>query len=131
MNFGEDLLPNDLTLVLSSHIDKVEVISSTIGDELVKSAQDKLEMLSLDANSPPRSAARVGGGVESRDRLVAWLERHRLPVKLEKNPSNENLSIINILDSVYIYPPYEISNAVSKNEIILNRIRNLMSDASL
>lgn len=135
MNFNDDLSLNEIVLVLNSSIEKVDVISSSIEANIVDSIQEKLNasLIDSDSESSPHLHANTTrpGIAESRNRLVSWLEKNRLPVKLDKNSSDENHPIINILDSVYIYPPYEIKNAISKNEIILNRIRSLMSDCSL
>jgi hypothetical protein len=57
---------------------------------------------------------------EIRDNLVEWLKKNYLPVKVEN-------SKINILDTVYITSPFRVENCQSTNEIILDKVRNLIS----
>ena len=61
-----------------------------------------------------------------RDKLVSWLQKNRLPVKIEKRDSTDH--IINILDTVFICPPYGIDNCESTNEIVLDKVRKLIRD---
>lgn len=57
--------------------------------------------------------------------LVDWLRKNRLPVKLE---THDSISVINILDTVFIKPPYRQDSCESTNEIILDKVRNLVSN---
>ena len=57
---------------------------------------------------------------EKRKNLVDWLIKNRIPIKC----SDDNL--INIMDSVFIHSPYNIENCESTNEIILNKVINLI-----
>jgi len=52
--------------------------------------------------------------------LLTWLQKNHLPVKL--TPNDE----INILDTVYIKSPYNLNSCLSTNEIILDKVRNLI-----
>ena len=58
--------------------------------------------------------------IERRNDLIAWLNKNRLPVKLDQN------NVINILDSVFIHCPYDLDNCQSTNEIILDKVRQLV-----
>ncbi len=58
--------------------------------------------------------------VERRNELIAWLNKNRLPVKIDQN------NVINILDSVFIQAPYDLDNCQSTNEIILDKVRQLV-----
>jgi hypothetical protein len=58
--------------------------------------------------------------------LVDWFIKNRLPVKLDD--TNETSPVINILDTVYIKAPYHINNCQSTNEIILDKIRQLVKN---
>jgi len=55
--------------------------------------------------------------------LVVWLEKNRLPVTFEQQNS-----VINILNTVFIRPPYEADDCESLNELILDKIRQLVLD---
>ena len=56
-----------------------------------------------------------------RDKLIEWLVKNHLPIKLDSN------GVINILDSVFIRSPYGVEQCESTNEIILKRVRQLIS----
>lgn len=58
--------------------------------------------------------------------LVDWFIKNRLPVKLDD--PNETNPVISILDTVYIKAPYQINNCQSTNEIILDKIRQLVKN---
>ncbi len=58
--------------------------------------------------------------------LVEWLKKNHLPIKLEKDINEK--TIINILDSVYIKWPYRADNCESTNEIILDKVRKLITN---
>ncbi len=60
--------------------------------------------------------------IEKRKNLISWLEKNRVPV----NNNNIDDDFINIMDTVYIHKPYNIENCESTNEIILNKILNLV-----
>jgi len=129
VNFSEDLSSSEITLILNENIESVEIIPSEVDDEKIVLIHSKLDSLfSIDSPEPKTSRSRLDL-IETRNKLVEWLEKNRLQVKLDKESeeSDEHL-IINILDSVYIHPPYDIKNCISNNEIVLNRVRNLMSN---
>ena len=121
VNFDDGLI----TLVLNDHIESVEELVESTNELASKSIEEKLADLF-------RSSTRTEAGantsqldnetVERRNRLVTMLQKHRLPVKLV----NDN-SVINILDTVYINSPYLPENCESSNEIILNRVRDLVN----
>lgn len=57
---------------------------------------------------------------ERRVRLVDWLKRNHIPAADDDN------DVIEILDSVTIRRPFGVSDCQSTNEIILDKIRNLV-----
>ena len=57
---------------------------------------------------------------ERRNNLLAWLKANHLPVTVDAN------NVINILDSVYIQAPYDLDDCLSTNEIILDKVRELV-----
>ena len=62
------------------------------------------------------------------EKLVKWLEANRLPVKLEYSNSNSKQTpVVNILDTVFIKSPYKAEQCESTNEVILDRIRQLIN----
>lgn len=61
-----------------------------------------------------------------RDRLVDWIKKNHLPVRLENFQGD--LVRINILDTVFIKPPYTLNTCESTNEIILDRVRLLIKN---
>ena len=52
--------------------------------------------------------------------LIMWLQKNHLPAILSSKDE------INILDTVYIKPPYDLNSCLSINEIILDKVRNLI-----
>ena len=54
--------------------------------------------------------------------LIDWLNKNHLPIKLDDKMT------INILDSIFIMPPYKQEDCVSTNEIILDKVRKLLDD---
>jgi hypothetical protein len=60
--------------------------------------------------------------------MVDWMKKNHLPVKLE---TDENSKFkINILDSVFIKPPFTIESCESTNEIVLDKVRQLINNFS-
>ena len=73
-----------------------------------------------------KASTRTKVEINVRDRmenLVSWLEKNRLPVTVDQHNS-----VINILDTVYIRPPYQADDCQSLNELILDKIRQLVLD---
>ena len=66
--------------------------------------------------------------IERRGRLIEWLKKNRLPVKLVIDNVNDRNHMINILDTVFIKPPYFVENCESTNEIILDKVRKLVEN---
>lgn len=62
--------------------------------------------------------------IEKRKNLVTWLEKNRIPIT--SNMNDEDNSSISIMDSVFIHKPYNVENCESTNEIILNKVINLI-----
>ena len=106
-----------MTIVTNDEIERIErcppdqetdleaVFSSETADQLTK------PLVSLDSSAIERR----------RDQLIDWLRnRNQLPVKLEPNAS------ISILDTVFIRAPYGLDNCESMNEIIMDKVRNLV-----
>ncbi len=58
-----------------------------------------------------------------RQNLVSWFEKNRLPVTVEQGNS-----VINIFNTVYIRMPYHSDDCESFNELILDKIRQLVID---
>lgn len=59
-------------------------------------------------------------------RVVGLLEKNRLPVKRELAEDNKS-TILSILDTVRIRSPYGPDECESTNEIILDRIRQILT----
>lgn len=60
------------------------------------------------------------------ERVIGLLEKNRLPVKVELAEDNKS-TILSILDTVRIRSPYGPDECESTNELILDRIRQLLS----
>lgn len=58
-----------------------------------------------------------------REKLLTWLQINRLPVK--QNPENGDQLVI--ADSVTILPPYTCDDCQCTNEIVLGKVRGLIS----
>lgn len=58
-----------------------------------------------------------------------WLKINHLPLELKhlKNELNEEMICINIMSTVLIKPPYGVDECESKNQLILEKIRQLVS----
>ena len=63
---------------------------------------------------------------DRRERLVEWLKKNRLPVKIE--PEKNEQFTINILDTVFIKAPYFKESCESTNEMILDKVRKLVEN---
>lgn len=101
-------------------IDEIEDVSLAFQSsvdydkEKIKSELDKLFSHKVSHEKETTSL------VERRDELIAWLNKNRLPVKIDQN------NVINILDTVFIQAPYDLENCQSTNEIILDKVRQLV-----
>lgn len=78
--------------------------------------QKSIDLSGLFKSNEPESEI----SLVQRDKLVGWLKENRLPVETESDGS------ISILNTVYIRPPYRVDNCESTNEIILDKVRNLV-----
>ena len=59
---------------------------------------------------------------EKHKNLKEWLEKNRIPIV----ENNNDDCLINIMDTVFIHKPFNEENCESTNEIILNKIINLV-----
>lgn len=116
-----------ITLVFKDNIEHIEIKSN---DEN-KAINTNIESLFKSTAPQTKMTRSKEDLIESRNQLINWLEKNRLPVKLENLPDTgeeNNKLLINILDMVYIHPPYDIENCMSTNEIVLNRVKYIMKN---
>lgn len=142
VNFlDDDLRAYETTVVFNENIDRVDILGSDENESRLDLIRKRLDSLFVDADSSTHANATASNVqrfdsaelTQARDRLVKWLEKNRLSVKLEEGDKNQAAAavVINILDSVFIHAPYTAESCVSTNEIILNRVRNLINNCSI
>lgn len=126
VNFDGDKL-DQATMVMNEEIKSVKILPSPIQDSnLQRLINEKLDTLFGDIDKTefePNSESIT----KRRKQLVNWLEKNRLPLKIE-SLEGKDFPIINILDTVYISAPYDEINCESTNEIILDKVRNLVKN---
>lgn len=121
-------------MVFNENIERVDILGSEENETRLEMIRKRLDSMFVETETESMTRSMMDSGkdiIEARDKLVEWFRKNRLDVKLE----NEKLSrlnqddriVLNIMDSVYIHPPYRAENCVSTNEIILNRVRNLIN----
>ncbi len=101
---------NNMTIALNDEIKDIIIIQEN--KELTQNL-DYLFKNKSNVSNPSDLKSR-------REEIIDWLIKNHLPVKLESN------DVINILDIVYIRQPYSIEDCESTNEIILDRVRQLV-----
>jgi hypothetical protein len=101
---------NNMTIALNDEIKDITIIQ-----------ENKELNQNLDCLFKNKSQVSNSSDLKSRrEEIIDWLIKNHLPVKLESN------DVINILDIVYIRQPYSIEDCESTNEIILDRVRQLV-----
>lgn len=128
-------VPKNVYMIVKDEMEKIEIINNdtTSNEATLAHVENELETLfSKHCESNEEPDARSDLNMETRrDRLIEWLKKSHLPVKLETYTAEDNKSLtlnrINILDSVYIRPPYTANDCQSNNEIILNKIKQLVN----
>jgi hypothetical protein len=101
---------NNMTIALNDEIKDIIIIQEN--KELTQNLDYLFKNKSNVSNSSDLKSRR--------EEIIDWLIKNHLPVKLESN------DVINILDIVYIRQPYSIEDCESTNEIILDRVRQLV-----
>jgi hypothetical protein len=109
--------PQEATVVMSDEIESVTLELSTSLDSDKNKIKTELSGLFSHKVTHEHEASIL---TERRNDLVAWLEKNRLPVRLDPN------NVINILDSVFVQAPYDLDSCQSTNEIILDKVRQLV-----
>ncbi len=109
--------PQEATVVMSDEIESVTLELSTCLDSDKNKIKTELSGLFSHKVTHEHEASIL---TERRNDLVAWLEKNRLPVRLDPN------NVINILDSVFVQAPYDLDSCQSTNEIILDKVRQLV-----
>lgn len=110
---------------MGEEVKSVRILPSPVQDaNLEKLITEKLETMFSESDQMA-----FGQDTESitkrRENLVEWLQKNRLPVKIEPEEGS-SFPVINILDTVQIRAPYQEKNCESTNEIILDKVRNLV-----
>ncbi|KAJ8028349.1 Gem-associated protein 6 [Holothuria leucospilota] len=63
------------------------------------------------------------GSIEHRkEKLVMWFEKNRIPVTL----TGSDKELLQVTDALFIEPPYQPENCLSRNEIILGKVQALI-----
>lgn len=63
------------------------------------------------------------GSIERRkEKLVTWFEKNRIPVRL----TGSDKELLQVTDALFIEPPYQPENCLSRNEIILGKVQALI-----
>ncbi|RNA39542.1 gem-associated 6 [Brachionus plicatilis] len=119
--------PDQATMVMGEEVKSVKILPSPVQDaNLQQLILEKLETLFSDSDQEQLQPT-VELITRRRDQLVDWLQKNRLPLKIE-SAEGSDFPIINILDTVQIRAPYEEKNCESTNEIILDKVRSLIKN---
>ncbi len=113
-------------MVVTETADVLIVMSDELKDLCLVMGKPSISENLKDLLNTSKSATTKKVEINAEDRmknLVAWLEKNRLPVTVEQHNS-----VINILNTVFIRPPYEADDCESLNELILDKIRQLVLD---
>lgn len=115
------------TMVMNEEIKSVKILPSPIQDpNLQQIINEKLDTLFSEVDQTELMPT-TDLITRRRKQLVDWLQKNRLPVSVE-SIEGTTFPIINILDTVYIKAPYDEINCESTNEIILDKVRNLVKN---
>jgi hypothetical protein len=115
------VLPKDkeqktkVSLVMTHQIDSIKVL-------------DRRDFPGLDTNylfSSHSQPSKSGVAANRIERVVSLLEKNRLPVEIEFD--EDKGKVLSILDTVRIRSPYGPDECESTNELILDRIRQLLT----
>ncbi len=114
----------DVYVIMRDEIKSVEIVSdsesfvSNTDNSITKTDFDRLFETEVNLYSLTQPNEFM---IEKRkNALIMWLQKNHLPAILSSKDE------INILDTVYIKPPYDLNSCLSINEIILDKVRNLI-----
>jgi hypothetical protein len=114
VNLNEDEQVKNVTIVNGAEIDEIKVISTQRTSTHSEFNMDEY----FNSNKSENPTVDI---TKRRDTLIEWLKHNHLPVKLV------NDQVISILDCVFINSPYSVDNCESINEIILDKVRQLVA----
>ena len=106
----------EIDIVLHHAIEKIVITKDD--DECHRDLLDQLFLL----NGNDNFIDLTQDNSAQRDKVMDWLLKHRLPVEISKDDS----SILSLSDVLYIKPPYTKDCCISTNEIVLDRVQNLL-----
>ena len=113
-----------MILIYSLIIINDSVVTLVTNDEISTISELKNELIDttnlFELNNPIEDKQSTDDLSLRRDKLIDWLTKNHLPVKLDSN------NVINILDVCFIPSPYQVDNCESTNEIILDKVRQLV-----
>ncbi len=107
----------DVYVIMRDEIKSIEIVSNS-QDSIIKNGLDRL--FETETDKYALTQANEHQIKKRKNDLMTWLQKNHLPVKL--SPNDE----INILETVYIKAPYDLNSCLSTNEIILDKVRNLI-----
>lgn len=100
----------DMHMILGEHCEFVNVIGQS-NDIIVNHDLFKNEEIKVLTD---------GEKTNRRRKLLSWLQTNMIPI-------TEDGEVLRLKDVLTIYPPYNSNNCMSKNEIILEKIQNLIT----
>lgn len=113
---------------------QIDMSSSSLDARLVEAEMSKLfyEHQQHQGREETRTSETAAELETRREKLVDWIKKNHLPVRLESSTKESGVGDvvvrINILDTVFIKPPYTLTTCESTNEIILDRVRLLITN---
>ena len=129
--------PVSLTVVIAKNIDKNDAETQDISDSrpivfVMSKAIKELRVLET-TNTEPKWLQKFAVKEQQnftndelqkrRANLVDWLNKNRVPI-LDDSAESKNVTVVG---GLVIEPPYDIDSCKGTNEIVLNRIRKLIS----
>jgi hypothetical protein len=122
VNFLNDK-PSSVQIITGEEIDQIEMLDQGKCNLNIASVFDVLfEDLTASSDQTEDLEKRMHD-------MVDWMKKNHLPVKLEEFEKSKYR--INILDSVFIRSPFTIESCESTNEIILDKVRQLIKNFSI
>ena len=129
--------PVSLTIVIAKNIDENDVDTQDIPDSrpivfVMSKAVKELRVLETTSTEPKwlqKFAVKEQQNFTNdelqkrRANLVDWLNKNRVPIIDDSAESK----IVKVLGGLVIEPPYDMDSCKGTNEIVLNRIRKLIS----
>ena len=116
-NFQDRRTRFQLSMLCRHAVKNIEAVEDT--DTLTKEELQEIEILISDQKELNYSRQELD---TRRIQLKEWLERNRIPV----NEAGVESGVLSVMGVLFVDPPYDVDCCRCNNEIILDRIQNLI-----